>query len=163
MRRFLPMLALVPFLVAAQTPQAPSGPPDLAAEETAIKNADIELDRACQAKDKAAFAALLADDVVVFPADKPVVGKQGFLDAWARFFEPGDGPTLTWRPTNAKVFASGDLGYTDGKWEAGGKDKEGKPRAARGYYHTLWRKMADGKWRAIVDLGTGPVEEGVRE
>lgn len=154
MRRTSGMFTLLLLFAGAAAASAP----DIEAAQQAIRDADLELCKATQAKDKAGFLALLEDDVVSFP-DKPVLGKDKFLEGWARYFAPEPGPTLTWAPVKAEVFPTGDLGYTVGRYESKGKDKEGHPRVAHGTYLTVWRKSEQGAWKMAVDIGTGPEPE----
>ncbi|MBI4420961.1 MAG: DUF4440 domain-containing protein, partial [Gemmatimonadetes bacterium] len=55
--------------------------------------------------------------------------------------------------TRADVAASGDLGYTVGLFQSRRLDAAGKPVVGTGKYVTIWRKQADGSWKAMLDLG----------
>lgn len=59
---------------------------------------------------------------------------------------PAD-PPLAWWPTFAGIASSGDLGFTTGPVEVGGKRS--------GHYFTVWKKQADGTWKWIYDGGVG--------
>jgi ketosteroid isomerase-like protein len=91
-----------------------------------------------------AFLAALADDGVVF-APGPASGKA----VWTA--RAADTAKLEWAPEAAEIAASGDLGYTYGPWRLTppGADKP----AHYGHYFTVWRKQADGHWKALVDKG----------
>ncbi|WP_443944543.1 nuclear transport factor 2 family protein [Pedobacter sp. AW1-32] len=54
---------------------------------------------------------------------------------------------VSWTPNFAKVSRSGDLGFTTGPYEFGGKEKK------YGQYLTIW-KSENGKWKLALDLGT---------
>jgi ketosteroid isomerase-like protein len=58
-------------------------------------------------------------------------------------------PALAWWPTFAGIARSGDLGFTTGPIEVGGK--------RGGHYFTVWKKQADGSWKWIYDGGVGAV------
>ena len=61
-----------------------------------------------------------------------------------------EGDKLEWEPEFARVSAGGDLGYTFGTWEyvtAGTTD------VLRGKYVTIWKRQADGAWKAVFDGG----------
>lgn len=60
---------------------------------------------------------------------------------------------LFWWPVWADIASSGDLGYTTGPAEWGGTISEKKP-AGGGYYSSVWRKDATGKWKIAADLGS---------
>lgn len=93
-----------------------------------------------------AFLANLADDSIVFHP-QPINGKKWWSEQQAR---PG---VLSWRPSFARVSSAGDMGYTTGPWEYRPKSPEDKP-VAFGYFVTIWKRQADGTWKAFLDLGT---------
>jgi ketosteroid isomerase-like protein len=94
-----------------------------------------------------AFLDFLADDSIVFRPD-PVPAKE-----WYRG-RPASPALLSWYPTFAEVSLAGDLGYTAGPWEYRAKGKDDPEVAATGTFVTLWRKQADGTWKALIDHGT---------
>jgi ketosteroid isomerase-like protein len=97
---------------------------------------------------------------------------QAFLDvstAETRILpEPGKGPeairsgfkdtpitaTLTWKPSQADVSTSGDLGYTWGRYEYRDRAADGRSVVETGSYVTIWRRQADGSWKVVLDGGT---------
>ncbi len=93
-----------------------------------------------------------APDAAIFPAGEPViVGLGKIRDYYTRTgFSPKG---LTWKPQEAFLAASGDLGYTFGTWEATGADAEGKPAVHTGKYLTVWRRQPDGAWKVAADIG----------
>jgi ketosteroid isomerase-like protein len=60
---------------------------------------------------------------------------------------------LTWTPTEADAAASGELGYTWGRWEYRDKTQDGKPVDIKGTYVTIWKRQADGTWKVVLDGG----------
>jgi ketosteroid isomerase-like protein len=95
-----------------------------------------------------AFLDFLADDSILFRPD-PVPGKE-FMRG-----RPASPALLSWYPILADVSLAGDLGYTTGPWEFRAKGKDDPEVAASGYFTTLWRKQADGTWKALIDHGIG--------
>lgn len=59
---------------------------------------------------------------------------------------------LDWQPVSASVAASGDLGYTIGRWQVRVRNAPDSV-LSHGNYVTIWRKQADGSWKAAVDIG----------
>ncbi|HKZ72738.1 MAG TPA: nuclear transport factor 2 family protein [Steroidobacteraceae bacterium] len=92
---------------------------------------------------RAAFLEFLADDGVVFRPG-PVTGRA----YWQAAAE--DPNVLQWYPSRAAISSSGDLGYTIGPWTSG---KRGARPRAFGHYVTVWRREANGEWRAAADGG----------
>lgn len=62
----------------------------------------------------------------------------------AAVFDPA-APSLVWWPNWAGIAASGDLGFTTGGVEVGGR--------RTGHYFTIWARQADGTWRWVYDGG----------
>jgi ketosteroid isomerase-like protein len=91
-----------------------------------------------------AFLAALADDALVFQPG-PTSGQRNWT---AR--KP-DKNRLEWTPALAEIASSGDFGYTVGPWRF---TPEGATApVATGWFFTLWRKQADGKWKVLLDHG----------
>jgi ketosteroid isomerase-like protein len=148
-------ILLSTLLVALALPLQGAEPITPASAEDAMKKADLAMGQAVAVHDAARFASFLADDLVTFPRGELARGKDAMVKAWAPFLAAG-GPAITWAPVEAHAAASADQGYTVGDFEIRSVDKDGKPSVARGHYVTIWRRHADGSWRAAVDIGTNP-------
>jgi ketosteroid isomerase-like protein len=61
------------------------------------------------------------------------------------------GYSLVWINKNAVVAKAGDLGYTSGNWTMQWNNEKGEQEKAQGPYLVIWKKQADGSWKAIVD------------
>ncbi len=59
--------------------------------------------------------------------------------------------TLTWEPSSSVIATSGDFGYTYGTFKV--TDKPSDSISETGTYATIWKKQADGKWKAVLDTG----------
>ncbi len=99
-----------------------------------------------------AYKAFLS---VVTPDTKVLSQKTGKGPAAVTAEFMGTPPTalLTWAPTEADAAASGDLGYTWGRWEYRDKTHDGKPVDIKGTYVTIWKRQADGTWKVVLDGG----------
>lgn len=84
------------------------------------------------------------------PGSQPAIGRQAILEVMSHY---GKGDTFTWVPQEAVVAASGDLGFTWGRWTDAYRDEHGNIKHAYGKYLDVWRRGADGKWRWIADIG----------
>jgi len=122
--------------------------------ELALREMEARFAAAVASRDPQAFLSFWAEDAAVFPPGKPaVVGRQNILKEWGWVLNDPD-VSLTWEPDTVEVAASGDLGYTYGKYKSTGKGPDGAPTVHNGKYVSIWRKGPDGKWRVVVDLGT---------
>lgn len=102
-----------------------------------------------------------------FAADAPSMGIAGSFNKWStsdailiaggraqRIGEvypdgprPADEPLLEWWPNFAGISRSGDMGFTTGGVQVGGR--------RTGHYFTIWKKQPDGTWKWVYDGGSG--------
>jgi ketosteroid isomerase-like protein len=65
---------------------------------------------------------------------------------------------LQWEPERADIAASGDLGWTTGRFVSEGPGPDGTTVRVEGIYVSIWRLQPDGTWKVVMDLGN-PVSE----
>lgn len=123
-----------------------------------IMAADAAFDRALADGDLAAFAELVAEDAV-FLGSEVLEGREQVVAAWSTLLGPEATTSLRWAPDAAEVAASGDLGYTRGRYRMTTAGAGGETATAGGIYVTIWRRGGDGRWRAALDIGTPPEPE----
>lgn len=68
-------------------------------------------------------------------------------DAYPDGPRPADEPLLEWWPNFAGISLSGDLGFTTGGVQVGGR--------RTGHYFTVWKRQPDGGWKWVYDGGSG--------
>ena len=66
------------------------------------------------------------------------------------------GYTMLWKPSNATVAASGDMGFTYGVYEIKSSLID---TSLHGTYVSIWKKQSDGKWKFVLQSNN----EGVGE
>ncbi len=148
MSRLVAAIAVICAALTAGAQSVPQPHPAASAVE-AIRQADLEWAKTAARRDIEAFMAMVADDAHFVSDGKVEVGKDAIRPGWAKLLADPD-TTITWAPEFAD--AMGDLGYSIGHFEIQGKGKDG-PWTVKGIYQTTWRRGADGKWRAIADIG----------
>lgn len=122
-----------------------------AADEAAIKNADTLWAKAAASKDVDATIAYYSDDASLLPPNAPMASdKTSIRAAWAGLLGPDT--SLSWQATKVEAARSGDLGYVMGTYEMESKDAQGKAESDRGKFVEIWKKQADGNWKAAVDI-----------
>ncbi len=92
-----------------------------------------------------AFLQYLHDDAVVFRPG-PTNGK-----AWYTENRSGSKAELRWRPIFAEMSSSGDLGLSTGPWEY--RSQPGDTNVYFGHFVSVWRRLDDGTFRVMIDLG----------
>jgi ketosteroid isomerase-like protein len=101
-----------------------------------------------------AFSSFMADDAVIFPQKgHPIEGKETYVQLYNQNQEEQQESQLEWEPYFADIAASGDLGYTLGKYILTTEDPVGEKQVKYGYYVTIWKKQADGNWKFVFDAG----------
>lgn len=121
------------------------------ADEAAIKNADTQWAKAAASEDVDATVAFYSDDASLLPPNAPMASdKASIRAAWAGLLGPDT--SLNWQATKVEAARSGDLGYVMGTYEMESKDASGKAESDRGKFVEVWKKQADGNWKAAVDI-----------
>ena len=116
-----------------------------------IANTEKDFEKLTAEKGVAEAFSFYADSTAVIKGrnDSLVHGKEGvhsfFSDS--RF----KNASVTWTADFVDAAASGDLGYTYGKYTWQSKDSTGKVQESTGIFHTVWKKQKDGSWRFVWD------------
>jgi uncharacterized protein (TIGR02246 family) len=126
---------------------------DIAIIEQEVRQAEIDFARAAADGDIEKFADSIAEDAVFFGASK-LEGRDAVVAAWGPFLDPDSGVSIRWSPQVVEVAASGDLGVSRGDYRLTQLAEDGSVAALGGTFVTVWRMSPDGKWRAILDIGT---------
>jgi ketosteroid isomerase-like protein len=58
---------------------------------------------------------------------------------------------VDWSPDFTSASASGDMGYTYGKYIWQSTDSTGNISEYKGIFHTVWKKQSDGSWKYVWD------------
>ncbi len=111
---------------------------------------DDDWSKAAVARNVDQVASFYADDGVAYPPNEPVAaGRAAARAVWARYFYD---PTyqVSWKTTAAGV--ENNMGWTAGTYQESFQGPDGKTVVGKGKYLCVWRKGADGKWKAIQDM-----------
>jgi ketosteroid isomerase-like protein len=96
----------------------------------------------------AAFGSYAAEDARILTGDSMLKGPG---EIRRHYSEPRFATaTLQWSPDFIDAAASGDLGYTYGRFVFTCPDGTGTRKEHTGTFHTVWRKI-DGKWKFVWD------------
>lgn len=102
---------------------------------------------------KMAFIEYMDSNAILLrPAHLPFVGAKA-VDYLLR--QNDTGYTMQWKPKNAMVSASGDLGFTYGIWALRPKTVD---TTMYGTYVSVWKKQADGTWKFVLDSGNEGID-----
>lgn len=132
-----------------QQPQNPSE--TRAAEETSLRNVDLQWSEAASKRGADQFVRYFADDAIFLPPNVPVMTSKDDIQRWASELMSNPGFSLNWQPTKVEVSRGGDLGYTSGVYELKLTGPNGKAVSDHGKYLTVWKKQPDGSWKVVAD------------
>ena len=128
------------------------GPDSRAADEAAIRQADMDWSKVAEAKQMDKFYEYFLEDAVALAPNEPMaVGKKAIGKVVGDMFSMPSF-AVKWRPSKAEAARSGDFAYSLGSYELSVNDPKGNPMEDRGKYVTIWKKQADGSWKVAVDM-----------
>ena len=115
------------------------------AQATLRQTADA-MQQAFTARDANGIVSFFAEDAVAMYPNwpQPVLGREANRRAWESYYSRRTAHPIT--VDTVVVSASGDLGYTFGKWLAG---EVTDSSATGGRYVLVWRKIGD-KWQIAI-------------
>ena len=143
----------------SNTPQAPAPGPAAtsdtrAADEEAIRAADMAWSKAAGDKDAAKAASFYAENAVLMaPGTPQTKGRDAIQQAFTTMMQDPNF-ALSFTPTKIVVAKSGDLAYDLGDFQLTVSDKKKKPSTLKATYVVVWGKQMDGNWKALVDAPT---------
>ena len=140
----IPLLSIAALLASAALFQE-----DPAAE---LLDADEAFCTATQERGLDGWLEWFAPDALILPPEGPML--EG-LDELRRHYSsiPFPPPGFTWKPEEAWLAESADLGYTRGSYEIRNSGFSGEERIDRGRYLSVWRRQPDGGYKVFSDLG----------
>ena len=148
------LVLLVGMVACNQAPTAAPALPDTHdADVQAIKDTEAAWAKAAAAKDAEKFASYYADDGSLLLQDMPPLNGK---DAIAKITKDMMGDrnfALTFQGTRFDVAKSGELGYAQGSYTMTMTNPKSKKAATdKGKYLTVFKKQADGTWKAVEDM-----------
>lgn len=147
----LALLGACALTLAVSTVVARAGDMDETAK--ALVRLDEEWSKTAATRDADKVAAFYSEDAVVYPPDAPVVeGRAAAKKVWAGYFADPNFVKISWKSTHAEIAKSGEFGFTSGTYEMSLKGADGKPATEKGKFLCVWKKQADGTWKAVHDM-----------
>jgi ketosteroid isomerase-like protein len=148
----LPALVVVACAPVPRTGHTPPASPDPAALRQELMEADRTFARITQERGSEGWTSVFLPDARMLLDGGPIVeGTAAIREVMAVLDDPSY--SLTWEPLGAEVSASGDLGYTWGRYRrrVGGETEEAD--VSEGKYVTVWRRDGNGTWKVAADIG----------
>ena len=144
-------LLLLPLMF--MTGCAVSSPDTHETDVKALKDLETAWVKDANTKDPEKFASYYTEDGSILLPNAPIItGKAAIRDALKPLFSDPNF-ALQFSSTKQDVSKSGDLGYTVGTYTLTvTNEKDKKPLNDKGKYSTIYKKQADGSWKAVVDI-----------
>jgi ketosteroid isomerase-like protein len=122
------------------------------ADVAALKETEAAWVKDAATKDVDKFVAHYTDDGSVLIPDAPIfTGKDAIRGALKPMLSDPNF-ALTFAATKVDVAKSGELGYTEGPYSMTVSNPKTKaPTTEKGKYLTIYKKQADGTWKAVQD------------
>jgi ketosteroid isomerase-like protein len=96
-----------------------------------------------------AFYEFAADSAVILRGNQIIKGRTEIRNYLSK--SSLKNVQLLWDAEFVDVSASGDMAYTFGKYKFNAIDSLDKTIESTGYFHTVWKKQADGTWKFVWD------------
>ena len=149
------ILSAVAAMAALSGCQQGEQPADSAQIEAQLQEAETRWSQAYAKRDAAALAAMYADDGALASPDADLVEGKDALAQAMQAYASDPNLRIEFKSDRTQVAASGDLAYTRGRYTMTLTDPKTKgPFTTKGNYLTVWRKQADGSWKAVEDFAT---------
>jgi len=142
-------------LTVAGCNQAPPPAPDTReADAAAIRNMEMGAQNDWASKDVEKIVAFYADDAsMLMPNMAILTGKDAIRSSLQAFVAGDPNFALSYSSTKVEVARSGDVGYSQGTYTMKMTDpKTKKVLTENGKYVTVYKKQADGLWKAVADI-----------
>jgi uncharacterized protein (TIGR02246 family) len=122
------------------------------ADIQAVKNVEMARAKAAALKNPEKFASHYAPDAVaLFPNTAAVTGRDDIQGAVTTMMRDPNF-ALSFEGTQAVASTGGDMVYTVGKYSLTLSDpKDNKPVVEKGKHMTVYKRQADGTWKAEAD------------
>lgn len=152
------LVALTLCVVTACSDAANDASEASALDEERTRNLEVELIEADRRFAASVKRSGLGAWITAFaPSGRMITGGQSYVGAEGvrRAMLPVYADTsfsITWDPNYAEVAASGDMGYTVGRYERRSR-VDGDTVVDSGTYLTVWRRQEDGSWKVKADIG----------
>jgi uncharacterized protein (TIGR02246 family) len=130
----------------------PAEPPDTrAADEAAIRATSKAWSASSQTKDAQKFASYYTEDAAFLLEGGPDTKGRAALVEGLGGMMTDPNFALSFETDTVTVARSGDLAYELGPYSLTLSGPDKKPAVTKGHFVVVWRKQADGSWKAAVD------------
>ena len=160
-RYSLPAAVALAVILAGCAQAPPPAPDTREADAKAIRDFETAWAQAFATKDVEKIGVFYADDASAFLPNMPVLNGVPAIKAALKPMVEDKNFAITFAATKVEVSKASDLAYSQGAYTMTLTDpKTKKAVTEKGKYVTVYKKQADGSWKAAADIlnGDGPPE-----
>jgi len=141
-------------MLLAGCSDTPAPAPDTsAADQKAIKDGEVAWSADYASKDADKIVSHYADDASLMIADLPLMKGKDAIRAGLKELLADKNLALSFTTSSVDSSKGGDLAYSQGTYSmTSTSPKTKKPVTEVGKYVTVYRKQADGSWKAVADI-----------
>jgi uncharacterized protein (TIGR02246 family) len=141
--------------------QAPQPADTHEADIRALKDNEAQWNKDFQARDVEKLVAHYTDDAVLMsPGAQPSIGREA-IRSMLKDMVGDNALSLSFEAARIEVAKSGDMAYTQGAYMMTMTDPATKkPINDKGSYVTVYKKQADGSWKAVSDIASSATPPG---
>ena len=142
------------FVLLAGCSDTPAPPADTsAADQKAIKDGEIAWNSDFAAKDADKLAGHYADDASLMMPGLPLVKGKDAIRASLKDMVADPNLSLSFTTASVDTSKGGDLAFSQGTYSlTSTNQKTKKAETETGKYVTVYKKQADGSWKAVADI-----------
>jgi len=146
------ILVVASLCAAAAACAAPAPPDTREADAKAIRDLEAAWTKDAAAKNVDKWAGYMAEDSVVLAPNEPVVRGRDKAKEMIKAMVADPNFAISFQPTQVEASKGGDFAYSVGTYSMTVSDKDKKPVTDKGKYVTVYKKQADGSWKAVADM-----------
>ena len=153
MLRYGAVIGVACFWLLTVACAAPAPPDTREADVKTVKDLEVAWSRDAGMKDADKLASYWAEDAAIMIPNEPIIHgrEKGKETMKAMMADPNF--AMSFQPTQAEASKGGDIVYTVGTYAITMSDpKDKKPVTDKGKYLTVYKKQADGSWKAVADM-----------
>jgi uncharacterized protein (TIGR02246 family) len=153
MKRHSSILLTLGFLISTGCSQSPA-PDNREADARALRGGEVAaFSKDWAGKDADRIAAHFTDDGNLMVPNSPMITGKDAIGKAMKGALADPNWSLALQPVQVEVSRGGDLGYTRGTYVLTATDPASqKAVAEKGRFLTIFRKQADGSWKAVQDI-----------
>jgi uncharacterized protein (TIGR02246 family) len=123
------------------------------ADIKAVKRVEAAWVEDIATKDVDKFASYYSDDASLLLPNAPIINGRENIEAALKPMLADPNFALTFQSTRAEASKGGDFVYTIGAYSmTTSRPKDKTPVTDKGKYLTVFKKQADGSWKAVADM-----------